>query len=122
MATEKDCYKNYHRLKKKSLNNCIYTKKRTILERVDIETYRIMIHLNLPLTLTGITRKKFMEVWSGLNPRTKFRSLEKLLFISTYFVLKSLKLPINENELLKMSIISKMEFYTLKQILKRKIN
>ena len=81
-----------------------------------------MIHLNLPLTLTGITRKKFMEVWSGLNPRTKFRSLEKLLFISTYFVLKSLKLPINENELLKMSIISKMEFYTLKQILKRKIN
>lgn len=122
MATEKDCYKNYHRLKKKSLNNYIYTKKRTILERVDIETYRIMIHLNLPLTLTGITRKKFMEVWSGLNPRTKFRSLEKLLFISTYFVLKSLKLPINENELLKMSIISKMEFYTLKQILKRKIN
>lgn len=122
MASEKENHKNYHRLKRKSLNNYNYTKWRTLLERIDIETYRIMSHLNLPLILTGLIRKKFMEVWRGLNPDNKFRNSEKLLEISTYFILMSLKLPINENELLKMSVISKMEFYNLKQILKRKIN
>jgi len=122
MVTEKECQKNYHRLKSKRLNKYTYTKRRTILERVDIESYRIISCLHLPLTLACLVRKKCMAVWSGFNPGNKFRNPEKVLSISTYFVLKSLKLPINQNELYRMSVISKMEFYTLKQIFKQKIN
>ena len=54
MATEKECHNKYHRLKRERWNNYTYTKWRTTLERIDIETYRIMSHLNLPLILTGL--------------------------------------------------------------------
>lgn len=119
MATEKYLHKINQRLDTESSNKYTKTKKKSVLERVNVETYRILNCLNLPISLKKLVIEKFMNFWNAFNPGSKFRNLEKLVPMAIYFVLKSQKFPFNEFELLKMSIISKKEFDTLKQILQQ---
>jgi len=117
MATEKRLHKFNQGLNMESSKKYLQTKKKSVLERVDIETYRLLKCLNLPISLKKLIIEKFMNFWSAFNPGSKSRNLEILVPMAIYFVLKCQKFPFNEIELLKMSKISNKEFNTLKQIL-----
>ncbi|MFX1337681.1 MAG: hypothetical protein ACFFDK_03645 [Promethearchaeota archaeon] len=122
MATEKRLHKFNQVLNLESLNNYYKIKKKSVLERVNVETYRILKGLNLPISLKTLIVEKFMNFWSTFNPGSKFRNFEILMPMAIYFVLKSQKFPFNKIELLKISKISNNEFNALKQILQKQIN
>lgn len=119
MATEKRPYKFNQGLNMESSKTYLQTKKKSVLERVKVETYRLLKCLNLPISLKKMVIEEFMHFWSAFNPGSKFRNLEILVPMTIYFVMKSQKFPFNEIELFKMSKISNKEFNTLKQILQK---
>ncbi|TFG27166.1 MAG: hypothetical protein EU532_08050 [Promethearchaeota archaeon] len=121
MATEKDYYKNCYQSNVESIKNYTKVKRKVIIERIDIEIYRILGLFNLPLSLKNLIVNTCMKYWNALYPGCRYRNLDKLLIISIYIGLKSLNLPSKEDGLRKMSEISTREFNTLIQILKRKI-
>ena len=117
MATEKRLYKFNQGLSTESSHKYLQTKKKSVLERGNVETYRLLKCLGVPISLKKLIIKKLMNLWSTFTPGSKFRNLEILVPMAIYFVLKSQKFPFNKIELLQMSKISKKEFNTLKQIL-----
>ena len=116
MATEKSLHKICKTLNIINAHNYFKTRKKSILERVNLETYRILKCLDLPISLKKGIIKKFMNFWDALNPGSKFRNLEILLPITIFYTLKSNHFPFNEKELLQKSKISNKEFNKFKQV------
>lgn len=105
MATEKHPHKFNQGLNTESSKKYLQTKKMSVIERVNIETYRLLRCLNFPISLKKLIIDKFMNFWSAFNPGIKFRNLEKLVLLAIYFILKYQEFKFNEIELLRMSNI-----------------
>jgi hypothetical protein len=115
MATEKSLHRFNQGLNLEGKNKYFRTKKKSILEKVNLETYRILKCLNFPISLKYLIIEKFMNFWSALNPGSKYRNFEILVPITIYYVLKSKQFSLKEKELLELSKITNKEFSTFKQ-------
>ena len=81
-----------------------------VLLNATLEVRRIFEVLNLPSSLQKIVLNKFKKLRACLEPGTKYRSPDKLIPITIYFVCKLESISIHEAELLEVSKISKKEF------------
>ncbi len=117
MATEKYLHSFNQDLDLECKNKYFQTKKKSILDRVNLETYRLLKCLDFPISLKNLIIEKFMNFWIAFNPGSKDRNFEILLPMTIYHVLKSQKFPLNEKELFKLSKITNKEFNTFKQVL-----
>ena len=117
MATEKRLSRANQRLNGESSKKCVQIKKRLVLKRANIEISRILNGLNLPLSLKSLVVEKFNRFWTTTNPATKYRSHEMLVPLAIYSALQSQQISIREDELLKVSKLSKKKFNALKRIL-----
>ena len=117
MATEKRMHRFNQGLNLEGKKKYFQTKKKSILDKINLETYRLLKCLDFPISLKHLIIEKFMNFWSTLNPGSKYRNFEILLPMTIYYVLKSQQFPLNENELLQLSKITNKEFNTFKQIL-----
>jgi hypothetical protein len=105
--------KSAHLLKLNKLQS-IQSNEKAIIDETKIEISRIFNALNLPLTLKDLVFKKFQKIRAALKPGTKYRSPEKLVPITIYFILKFRNVSVNESDLLEVSKISKKDFNSFK--------
>ncbi|TFF85421.1 MAG: hypothetical protein EU517_01655, partial [Promethearchaeota archaeon] len=79
-----------------------------------VEIRRILAALKLTRSLENTLFQKYQAIREQISPRTKYRSPEKLVPIVIYYYHKLNNIPINEQELLEVSKISKRDFNDFK--------
>ncbi|MFX1337988.1 MAG: hypothetical protein ACFFDK_05225 [Promethearchaeota archaeon] len=92
----------------------IESNEKELLTHAKIEISRIFMGLNLPPSLKQLVYYKFIKIRSAIRPGTKYRTPEKLVPLTIYFVCKFDNISINEDELLEVSKISKKDFNAFK--------
>ena len=105
---------NSVQLEKLNKLQSIKSNKIAVLEDAKIEISRIFTCLNLPNSLKEIVFEQFKKIRSSLKPGTKYRTPEKLVPITIYFVFKFQNISINEADLLEISKINKKDFNAFK--------
>ena len=84
------------------------------MHSADIEISRILNSLQIDFSYKDLILEKFLRVYSVLRPGVKYRDIGRLVPIVIYFYFKFQHLPIDEDELVKVSHITKKEFYNFK--------
>ena len=105
-----------HSVKLNQLNKlqCIASNEKALNRQAKIEISRIFNCLNLPCSLKELICRKFKKIRSAIRPGTKYRTPDRLVPLTIYFVFKFRNISINEAELLEVSKISKKDFNAFK--------
>jgi len=92
-----------------------------ILEKAEEEISRICANLKLESynAVKEMILLKFKEVWIQLRPNGKYRNVEKLVPIITFFCLKIRNISISRSQIIKESAITKKEFNDFYQQIER---
>ncbi|NVM55924.1 MAG: hypothetical protein HWN66_19645 [Candidatus Helarchaeota archaeon] len=114
MATEKRVPQTLQGFKREDRHNYKYVRRKLVLETARKEVSRILNCLNLPLSLKPIIIETFTNIHATLHPGTKYRVPEKLVPLTTFFILKQQKISFNEADLLEIALLSKKEFEAFK--------
>ncbi|MBA7550223.1 hypothetical protein ES705_42733 [subsurface metagenome] len=101
-------------LEKLNKLNSIGNNEQAVLLSAKCEKRRIINTLDLPKSMSSIVINKFKKFRECLRPGTKYRTPEKLIPITIYYVCKSENISINEAKLLEVSKITKKEFNSFK--------
>ncbi len=112
IGTPKERFQNSHSRQLNKLNKfqSFIDNKTSVLISAKYEMGRIFDILHLPSSIKPMVIKKYEKIRAYLHPGTKYRTPEKLIPITIYFVCKAENISINERELLEISKISKKEF------------
>jgi hypothetical protein len=84
--------------------------KEIVISQAELVMKTIFSTLNLPEGMIPLVLKKFKEIRAKIEPGKKYRTPDKLIPLTIYFVFKANNLPIREYELLGVSKITKSEF------------
>lgn len=95
----------------------IVKNKKEIQRDAKIEISRIFSFLKLFDGKRDHVYRFFKEIRDQIKPGTKYRAVEKLIPLSIYFWCKNNNISINEQELLKISRISKKDFRAFKLVI-----
>jgi len=92
-----------------------------ILEKAEEEISRICANLKLESynDVKEMILLKFKKVWIQLCPKGKYRNIEKLVPIITFFCLKIRNISISRSQIVKESAITKKEFNDFYQQVER---
>ncbi|MFW9989890.1 MAG: hypothetical protein ACFFC3_14660 [Candidatus Odinarchaeota archaeon] len=92
-------------------NTFIHNDK-AMIDNIRIEISRLFAALNLSnyTDVKEMVLNKFKKVFPKLDPRTKYRNVEKLVSVLSFFCLKLKNIPINSHELIEHAKIEKKEF------------
>lgn len=103
---------NFKALQRLSKFNSQTEYEEGILEEAEEEISRICANLKLESynDVKEMILLKFKQVWIQLRPKGKYRNIEKLVPIITFFCLKIRNISISRSQIIKESAITKKEF------------
>jgi hypothetical protein len=112
IGTKRERFSSPHARKLKSLHrlHCMRNHKQVVFAKARVEINRILGALDLPLSFQESIFVNFKRMYSNFKPNTKYRSVEKLIPVIVYYILRDHKVTVHLHQLLEISKISKAEF------------
>ena len=102
----------YKKLQRLNRYNSHTEYEQEILQTAEIEISKISSCLKIESydDMKAMFFHKFKDIWTNLEPRGKYKNVEKLVPLIIYFCLKMRNISISRAQIIKESAISKKEF------------